>query len=203
MPSPLRTRVLRQKTQIFLFVPLVSGVPDYGTRGDLKFCVFPVRSGWSSNRDPGRETSFSNTFYSCTAPQSRSRFARQANSGAMGRATGNTVGIPRYTVPLGTFYPYGKVDHRAPTPAMARSKQHTRRPVPRTPYSDSHTRSSVYMGYGPSFDDGHPQESSDANSATSKNSNSATFQSPSLNAKGGGCVRSVCTISIPRITSEG
>ena len=89
-------------------------------------------------------------------------------------------------MPLDTFYPHGKVDHRAPLPAMARSKQYTRRPVPRTTYSDSHTGSSVYMGYGPSFDDGHPQESSDATSATSKNSSSATFQSPSLNAKGGG-----------------
>ena len=56
VPSPL-VRVYDKKTLNSLFVPLVSGVPDYGTRGDLKFRVFLVRSGWSSDRDPGRETS--------------------------------------------------------------------------------------------------------------------------------------------------
>ena len=69
---------------------------------------------------------------------------------------------------------------------MARRKDHTRRPVPRTPQPGTHSGCQVNMGYGPSFDDGHPQESSDATSATSKNSSSAAFQSPSLDAKGGG-----------------
>ena len=56
VPSPL-VRVYDKKTLNSLFVPLVSGVPDYGTRGDINLRVFSVRSGWSSDRDPGRETS--------------------------------------------------------------------------------------------------------------------------------------------------
>ena len=86
---------------------------------------------------------------------------------------------------LDTFYPHGKVDHRAPLPAMARSKLNTRRPVPRNPYSDSHTGSSVYMGYGPSFDDGHPQELSTTTSATSTKTSPTSFKSPAIKAKGG------------------
>ena len=68
---------------------------------------------------------------------------------------------------------------------MARSKLNTRRPVPRNPYSDSHTGSSVYMGYGPSFDDGHPQELSTTTSATSTKTSPASFKSPAIKAKGG------------------
>ena len=86
---------------------------------------------------------------------------------------------------LDTFYPYGKVDHRAPVAAMTRTKINTRRPVPRTPYSDSHTGSSVYKGYGPSFDDGHPQELSTTTSATSTKASPTSFKSPAIKAKGG------------------
>ena len=108
---------------------------------------------------------------------------------------------------LDTFYPHGKVDHRAPLPAMARSKLNTRRPVPRNPYSDSQTGSLVYMGYGPRFDDGHPQELSTTTSATSTKASPASFKSPAIKAKGGDTIgeasRSAAKTPLVRYNANG
>ena len=41
------------------------------------------------------------------------------------------------------------------------------------------------MGYGPSFDDGHPQELSTTTSATSTKTSPTSFKSPAIKAKGG------------------